>query len=209
MKTLLVLLSIGIPMFAQVQGRDFLTNDEADQIRQVQEPNDRLKLYLVFAKQRVEQVDQLVAQNKAGRSVMIHDLLEDYTKIIDAMDTVVDDALRRKLPLGLGMTATVEGEKTMLARLQKIQKSEPSDIARYDYVLKDAIDTTSDSLELSQADLAGRAASIEAKDKKAKDERTAALTSDEAKEKQEQEKKDGTAKKKPTLRRPTDPPPKQ
>lgn len=212
MKTLriraIVLFSLGLPLLAQIGGRDFLTNDEADQVRQVQEPNERLRLYLVFAKQRVEQVDQLVAQNKAGRSVMIHDLLEDYTKIIDAMDTVVDDALRRKLPLGLGMTATVEGEKTMLARLQKIQKSEPPDLPRYDYVLKDAIDTTSDSLELSQADLAGRAATVEAKDKKEKDERTAALTSEEAKAKAEQEKKDGTAKKKPTLRRPTDPPPK-
>jgi hypothetical protein len=213
MKTLriqtMVLFSLGLPLFAQIGGRDFLTNDEADQIRQVQEPNDRLKLYLVFAKQRVEQVDQLVAQNKAGRSVMIHDLLEDYTKIIDAMDTVVDDALRRKLPLDLGIAATVEGEKTMLARLQKIQKSEPSDLARYDFVLKDAIDTTSDSLELSQADLSGRAANVAAKDKKEKDERTAALTPEEAKEKKEQEKKDGTAKKKPTLRRPTDPPPRQ
>jgi len=209
MKTLLVLFSFGLPLLAQVGGRDFLTNDEADQIRQVQEPNDRLKLYLVFAKQRVEQVDQLVAQNKAGRSVMIHDLLEDYTKIIDAMDTVADDALRRKLPLNLGLAGTVEGEKTLLARLQKIQDSAPPDIARYDYVLKDAIDTTSDSLELAQEDLAGRAASVAAKDKKEKDERTAALTPEDAKAKQEQEKKDGTAKKKPTLRRPTDPPPRQ
>ena len=206
MKTLLVSFLAGLPLLAQVGGRDFLTNDEADQVRQVQEPNERLKLYLVFARQRVEQVDQLVAQNKAGRSALIHDLLEDYTKIIDALDTVADDALRRKLPIDLGMAATVESEKVLLARLQKIQKSQPSDLARYEFVLKDAIDTTSDSLELSQADLAGRATSGEAKDKKEKDARTAALTPEEAKDKKEQDKKNAT-KKAPTLRRPTDPAP--
>ena len=103
MKTLLVLLSIGTTV-GRASRADGISSRPTKpiRVRLIQEPNERLKLYLVFAKQRVEQVDQLVAQEKAGRSVLIHDLLEDYTKIIDAIDTVADDALRRKVALNPG-----------------------------------------------------------------------------------------------------------
>ena len=137
----------GLPLAAQFGGRDFLTADEADQVRLVQEPNERLKLYLVFAKQRVDQVDQLVAQTQAGRSVLIHDLLEDYTKIIDAIDTVADDALRRKVatPAGDGRhggrRARHAGEFAEDSEIGAVR------LSRYEFVLKDAIDTTSDSLD--------------------------------------------------------------
>jgi hypothetical protein len=165
MKTLLWCLVLVAPLWAQ---RDFLTADEASQIREAQEPNERLKLYAKFAKERTEMVQSLVSKDKAGRSILIHDALEDYSKILDAIDDVTDDALLRKLEVKLGLEAVVSMEKQALPMLQKVQKSQPKDAARYDFALQQALETTEDSIQASQQDLGKRGDQVEARDAKEK-----------------------------------------
>jgi aromatic ring-cleaving dioxygenase len=175
MKTVLVCALLAAPLAAQQQ-RDFLTVDEGDQIREAQNPNDRLTLYIQFAKQRLNQVDHWLAKEKPGRSILIHDALDDYSNIVDAIDTVADDALQRRIDVKLGLAAVATAESEMLAGLQKIQDSQPKDISRYDFVLKQSIDGTNDSLDLAREDPAVRAAAIAAKQAKEKKEREAELT---------------------------------
>lgn len=188
MKTLflVVLLGSGFALSAQ---RDFLTADEADQLREAQEPNERLKLYVAFARQRLDLVRHALEQDKAGRSALIHDTLEDYENIIDAIDTVLDDALRRKLAVDQGMKAVADAEKEFLAVLEKIQGSRPKDLPRYEFALKQAVETTQDSLELALEDVKERSAEVAAKDEKEKKELEAMMQPKDLEEKKAAEKK--------------------
>ena len=78
-----------------------------------------------------------------------------------------------KLPLDVGMKEVATAETEMLATLQKIEEAAPKDLARYEFVLKNAIDTTTDSKELSEEDLHTRATELAAEEKKDKQDRKA------------------------------------
>lgn len=203
--TLLLLAAI-----APAQERDFLTADEADQIRETQEPNLRLRLYVKFAQQRIALLQQLLGKEKAGRSALIHDTLEDYAKVIEAIDTVADDALKRKVSIAEGIKAVAEAEQQMLDALKKLDEKPGKDYSRYEFVMKQAIETTADSAELSAQDLSQRATEVAAKDKKEKEEREAIMSPEDKEQKKVAEQKTGDQmqRKKPTLRRKGELPPK-
>ena len=201
MKLLILLLCAILPLAAQ---KDFLTGDEVDQIRLIQEPNERLKLYMLFAKQRIDQVDSLLKREKPGRSALLHDLLDDFTKIIEAGDTVADDAIRRKVALDEGLMAVIKAERAFADRLGKVKTDAPKDLARYELVLDTAIETLTDSIEIAQADIKDRTTKIATREENEKKERETLMGDKELAAKKVEEKKEAATEKKrqaPTLKR--------
>jgi hypothetical protein len=207
MRAFLVCLLIAAPLAAQ---HDFLTADEVEKVRDAQEPNLRLKLYSQFAQERIDLMKHLLDKDKAGRSALIHDTLDEYCKILDAIDTVADDALTRKVDVKAGLDLIALQEKQMLPYLQKVADSHPRDMERYDFLLKQAIDATTDSLDAAQEDLGKRTQDVEAREEREKKERRDAMSPTEregeaAQDKQAAEQKaveESKQKKAPTLYRP-------
>jgi hypothetical protein len=186
------LLIAALPLAGQ---RDFLTADEIDQIRELQNPEMRLALYLDFARQRIDQLDQLFAKRQTGRSGMIHTLLEQYTGIIDAIDVVIDDAIRRQKEItALGDVA--KAQRQMLAKLEKFAALEAPDGDRWRFALEQAIDTTRDSAEASEVDLRERRRDVEARELELRKQHEAMTTPEKKAETAEREKKEAEAKKK-------------
>jgi hypothetical protein len=190
------LLLVVAALAAVAQQRDFLTASEVDQVREVQEPNERLQLYVHFARQRMDMLKHLFAEHKPGRSGMIHDLLEDYQKIIEAIDTVADDALGRKADIAIGMKAVAGAEKELAAELHRIADANPPDLARYKFVLEQAIEATEDSLEESGADLKARAHDVREREAREKKELEEMMQPDQVKQRRAEEKKSQEKKRK-------------
>jgi hypothetical protein len=194
---------LGVFNAAGQSKHDYLTTDEANQVRDKQDPNERIDLYLHFAKQRLDQVSQLLAKDKAGRSALIHDLLEDFTRIMDAIGTVSDDAVRRHLDIAKGNAAATRETHAMLEQLQKIQESAPKDLARYDFALREAIDASSDTEDAAHLSSQDRAAEIAEQQKKEKAAQRENMTPEERAAAQKADEKKAEEKKKaPSLLRP-------
>ncbi len=186
-----------------VTQRDFLTDHEVDVIRESQEPNLRITHYLHFARLRLELVREQLTKEKPGRSATIHRNLDEYGRIIETIDVVIDDTLAGEGDVSDVMEKVVLEEGGFLASLRQIADDSADDHFRYEFVLEDAIEITQDSIELAKQDLGERLAAVRTTDErerqKLEESMTPALREETTKIKKEEEKK---KRKRPTLLKP-------
>lgn len=140
----LALMICAAPLAAQRE--EFLSPGEIAQIREAQEPDQRLKLYVEFAGYRLESVEKELAGNQPNRGELIHAFLTEYDRIIDAIDANAENAVAKRLPARKGLEQALKAEPDYLQKLHSIRTRNPKDLTEYKFILERAIDTTESSM---------------------------------------------------------------
>lgn len=129
--------------------RDPLNNKEIDDLREAaQEPNDRLKLIVQYARVRLQSLEEARTDPKLSndeRAERIHDLIEDFTSIYDELDDNLDMYSSQKADFRKAMHVVIEGDAEFQNRLRAFRDAITSDPAKYQtkqyqFMLENAID---------------------------------------------------------------------
>ncbi len=139
---------------ARSQQPDYLTPEEVTQVRQAEDPNLRVELFLKFADLRLaafEKALQPAAGSEPPRPYQLKDLLNDFIRAID------DTADKTQTPLERGGVELKKARdkinikgRDFLKRLGDIQKTEAGSDEDLRYDLEDATQAVNDLLALAK-----------------------------------------------------------
>ena len=135
-----------------VQKRDPLTENESDQIAELsQEPDKRIKLILKFTQARLASIEQMEGDTRMapGRGKQVHDLLEDFTALIDELDDNIDEYTDKKSDIRKALKEVVESDTNFQLKLRtlKEQKATTKEFTEYNFVLQNATEAVNSSLD--------------------------------------------------------------
>ncbi len=162
-KIFVLLLLVGVT--ASARKRDPLTEAEADQLREVaMEPYQRFKLLIKFTEARLLAIDQVRADPKQanGRGKQIHDLLEDFTSLIDEINDNLDQYEGRTLDKDQvkqyhkGLKELIEADERFDLKLKNLQSASQTDFQTkkewpdFRFALQDAQEELKSNAEMAR-----------------------------------------------------------
>ncbi len=146
-----VILSVLAPAYAQHHAD--LTPAEVDGLRDAaMDPDQRLKLYLKFARDRLTKLEQMRADPKLSpqeRATATHDRLADFVDLYDELNDNIDTYIDRKNDIRKPLRAIIEADGEFQKRLKALQDSAAAakeDTKPYEFVLSSALDSINDSI---------------------------------------------------------------
>jgi len=145
---LLLVVSLGVARGAE-KG-DYLSDDEVDQLREAQQPSQRIEAYLAFAQVRLARFDDY--RNRPPNPDYdipgyLNTQLDQYIRITDALKDWIEDHFDRHDDMRAGLKKVLEMGQHQLEQLRHAEDSPDPYAAGYRKTLSDAIDDFSDTLD--------------------------------------------------------------
>ena len=153
----LVVVTCCLAPYGAAQHRDPLNEKEIDEMREAADyPNKRLELMTGFARARLTAIAKLRADPKAAndRPMQIHDLLQDFTALLDEIDDNIDIYGSHKTDMRKGLKLVIEADSEWQLQLRKLkEQSPPEELEQYSFVLSNAIEAVKDIGESARTEL--------------------------------------------------------
>jgi hypothetical protein len=148
--TCLGLLFLGAAMAPAQRHRDPFTQAEIDQIRDASwEPQQRLALYVAFARARLVGLEQMRSDVKTkNRAQQTHDRLDDFLLIYDEMNDNIDTYVDRKDDIRKPLKVIVDADTEFQAKLRGLKEApdiRAEEAKQYEFALTTALDTVDTS----------------------------------------------------------------
>jgi len=153
---ILILLALPATAAAQQHQRDPLNDLEIDKLRDAaQLPDVRLKLYVEFARARLDKLQARADTKAEDREKQTRDALQDFLDVYDELDQNVDTFADRRDDLRKALKPVIEADTEFGAKLRAFKASvasTPKEAAGYEFLLGSALDTV-DSAAKDHRDL--------------------------------------------------------
>jgi hypothetical protein len=129
------------------RGKDYLTEAEADKIRDAETQSERIKIYISFADDKLKkfqyELDRKTPERR--RSDVLNGLLNGYSGCVDDAADQIAVAQEKQADIHSALKIMIEKGKEFTVVLDKLEQGGP-EIGLYKDTLDDAVEGTKDAL---------------------------------------------------------------
>ena len=130
--------------------KDYLSAVEADKIRDAETTNDRIRLFITFAEDRIKKFQYELDHPSSNRHQdMLNGLLNAYVGCIDDAADLIQLGIEKQENIHSGIELMATKSKEFLELLDKWSKGPETDV--YKDNLDDAVEGTRDALKEAEA----------------------------------------------------------
>lgn len=150
--SVLLVVLFGMIVSSHAQKKDYLTDTEADKIRDSGTPDERIRLFISFANDRIKKLQYELAHpgDSLHRADRLNALINGYTGCMDDAADLIDLGVDKQQDIHGAIKEMQARAPEFLSYLKEVQ-SKNKEVAEFKDNLDDAIDSTNDAFDTANS----------------------------------------------------------